>query len=96
MEVEITAMVTKTNARTYEVPISYSGRTYEEGKKIGTWDALCAFFCVLYYNLIHAHLPAGRQYVRTVNAFLESRTGGGDDGREADGTDLNGQSFLKA
>ena len=35
MEVEITAMVCKTNARTYEVPISYYGRTYQEGKKIG-------------------------------------------------------------
>ena len=38
MEVEITAMVCKTRARTYEVPISYYGRAYEEGKKIGLRD----------------------------------------------------------
>ena len=42
MEVEITAMICKTAARTYEVPISYYGRTYEEGKKIGICDGLAA------------------------------------------------------
>lgn len=72
MEVEITAMLTKTKAVSYEVPISYYGRTYEEGKKIGPWDAVMAFFYILHYNLIKPRLPSGRQYVRTVNAFLET------------------------
>jgi len=43
MEVEITAMICKTEARTYEVPISYYGRTYKDGKKItlpSFWAAL--------------------------------------------------------
>lgn len=73
MEVEITAMVCKTNARTYEVPISYYGRTYQEGKKIGTWDGLAAIWYILYFNLVHAHTSAGRSYVRTVNASLRDR-----------------------
>jgi hypothetical protein len=37
--------------RIYEIPISYSGRTYEEGKKIGLRDALNALFCILRYWL---------------------------------------------
>jgi glycosyltransferase involved in cell wall biosynthesis len=36
--------------RVYEVPISYSGRTYEEGKKIGLKDALTALFCILRFR----------------------------------------------
>jgi len=71
MEVEITAMICKTRARTYEVPISYYGRAYEEGKKIGTWDGIMALWYIGYYNLIKACLPAGRRYVREVNAALE-------------------------
>ena len=39
MEVEITALVSKSGARTYEVPISYYGRSYEEGKKMGRFLA---------------------------------------------------------
>ncbi len=73
MEVEITAMVCKTNARTYEVPISYYGRTYQEGKKIGTWDGLAAIWYILYFNLFHTFTKAGRSYIRTVNASLEER-----------------------
>lgn len=73
MEVEITAMVCKTRARTYEVPISYYGRTYEEGKKIGVWDGVAAIWYILYFNLIHPYTKAGRMYVKTVNASLEKR-----------------------
>ena len=36
----------------YEVPISYSGRSYEEGKKIGWKDGFRAIYCILKYNLI--------------------------------------------
>ena len=73
MEVEITAMVCKTHARTNEVPISYYGRTYEEGKKIGTWDGLAAIWYILYFNLVHPYTKAGRNYIRTVNASLLKR-----------------------
>lgn len=73
MEVEITAMVCKTRARTYEVPISYYGRTYEEGKKIGLWDGVKALYYIVYYNLVQPWLPAGRAYIREVDCFLESR-----------------------
>lgn len=70
MEVEITAMVCKTTARTYEVPISYYGRSYEEGKHINTWDGVMALWYIGYYNLIKPLFPSCRQYVRTVNASL--------------------------
>jgi glycosyltransferase involved in cell wall biosynthesis len=51
-EPEITAKVARGRWRIYEVPISYYGRTYEEGKKIGWRDGVHALRCVLYYNLI--------------------------------------------
>jgi glycosyltransferase involved in cell wall biosynthesis len=70
MEVEITAMICKTAARTYEVPISYYGRTYEEGKKIGVCDGLAALFYIGYYNLVQPFTAAGRAYRKRVNAHL--------------------------
>jgi glycosyltransferase involved in cell wall biosynthesis len=73
MEVEITAMICKTNARTYEVPISYYGRTYEEGKKIGITDGIAAIWYILYYNLIVPLTTQGQAYIRKVNASLEER-----------------------
>ena len=73
MEVEITAMVCKTRARTYEVPISYYGRTYEEGKKIGLKDGIAAIWYIFYYNLIHPLTSSGKAYIRTVNELLETR-----------------------
>lgn len=51
-EPEITAKVAKLHARIYEVGISYSGRTYEEGKKIGWKDGVSAVRCILKYNLL--------------------------------------------
>ena len=50
-EPEITAKVAKNNLRIYEVPISYHGRTYEEGKKINWRDGVWALWCILKYNL---------------------------------------------
>lgn len=75
MEIEITAMVCKTKARTYEVPISYYGRSYEEGKKIGFKDGVMAGLYILYYNLIKPLTPAGRRYVAEANRFLEGGDG---------------------
>ncbi|MCU0417031.1 MAG: glycosyltransferase family 2 protein [Cytophagaceae bacterium] len=51
-EPEVTAKISKIpNIRIYEVGISYYGRTYEEGKKIGMKDAFRALYCILKYNL---------------------------------------------
>ena len=50
-EPEITAKVAKTHCRVYEVGISYYGRTYEEGKKIGWRDGVRAIYCIIKYNL---------------------------------------------
>jgi glycosyltransferase involved in cell wall biosynthesis len=53
-EPEITAKIAKRKQpswRIYEIPISYSGRTYEEGKKIGLKDAFTAFYCIVRYWL---------------------------------------------
>lgn len=50
-EPEITAKVAKLRARIYEVGISYAGRTYDEGKKIGWKDGLSAIRCIVKYNL---------------------------------------------
>jgi len=63
-EPEMTAKVAKGQWRIYEVPISYYGRTYEEGKKIGWRDGVRAIVCILKYNLLrgpHADSPAGRR-----------------------------------
>ncbi len=49
-EPEVVAKVARLGARIYEVPISYSGRTYEEGKKIGWKDGVQALYCVLRYS----------------------------------------------
>jgi len=50
-EPEIVAKVSKLKVRIYEVPISYYGRTYAEGKKIGWRDGLSALRCIIKYNL---------------------------------------------
>ena len=50
-EPEITAKISRMKCRIFEVGISYSGRTYEEGKKIGWKDGVRAIWCILKYNL---------------------------------------------
>ena len=50
-EPEITAKVAKLGARIYEVGISYAGRSYGEGKKIGWKDGVSAIRCIIKYNL---------------------------------------------
>ena len=50
-EPEITAKVARAGARVYEVPISYHGRTYEEGKKIGWKDGFRAVYAIAKYSL---------------------------------------------
>lgn len=50
-EPEITAKLAKKKVRIFEIGISYYGRTYDEGKKIGWKDGLRAVWCILKYNL---------------------------------------------
>ncbi len=58
-EPEITAKVARLGARIYEVGISYAGRTYAEGKKIGWRDGVRALWCIVKYNLFVRTRPAG-------------------------------------
>ena len=51
-EPEITAKVARANLRVFEVGVSYNGRTYAEGKKIGWRDGVHALWCILRYNLL--------------------------------------------
>jgi glycosyltransferase involved in cell wall biosynthesis len=51
-EPEITAKVAKLRCRLYEVPISYFGRDYSEGKKITWKDGFAALYCIVKYNLL--------------------------------------------
>jgi hypothetical protein len=50
-EPEVTARLAQAKARIWEIPISYSGRTYEEGKKIGWKDGVAAFVHIFRFNL---------------------------------------------
>ena len=51
-EPEITAKLARAGARIYEVPVSYSGRTYDEGKKIGWKDGVRALWCIWKYGVL--------------------------------------------
>ncbi|HEY8154128.1 MAG TPA: glycosyltransferase family 2 protein [Myxococcota bacterium] len=51
-EPEITAKVARLGCRIYQVGVSYSGRTYKEGKKVGWRDGVRAVWCILKYNLL--------------------------------------------
>jgi glycosyltransferase involved in cell wall biosynthesis len=51
-EPEITAKIAKLGLRIYEIGISYSGRTYQEGKKIGWKDGISALRCIIKYNVL--------------------------------------------
>jgi dolichol-phosphate mannosyltransferase len=56
VEPELVAQVAQLRARVFEMGISYDGRTYEEGKKIGLKDAFRALYCVVRYNAGHSPL----------------------------------------
>src|SRR5262252_3947709 len=58
-EPEITVKVAKRRLRVYEVGISYSGRTYEEGKKIGWKDGVRALWCIMKYSLKEPRVRPG-------------------------------------
>lgn len=71
-EPEVTAKVTRGRWRVYEVPISYWGRTYAEGKKITWKDGVRGIWCVLRYNLFscnrHASLTCSQDVGKTVKS----------------------------
>jgi len=58
VEPEITAKVAQMRCRIYEVPISYFGRDYAEGKKIGWKDGVQAIWCIVKFNLFSRHKPS--------------------------------------
>lgn len=57
-EPEITAKVAKNGCRVFEVGISYNGRTYEEGKKVGWRDGIHAIYAILKYNIFRRRSDA--------------------------------------
>jgi glycosyltransferase involved in cell wall biosynthesis len=59
-EIEFVAKCRKINTRMYEVPISYYGRTYEEGKKIGVKDGIDALWYILKFNLLRSKASSFR------------------------------------
>jgi glycosyltransferase involved in cell wall biosynthesis len=72
-EIEVTAKVSKLKCRMYEVPISYYGRTYEEGKKIGASDGVYALWCIFKYNWF---VPLSRSFRKRpdLKAFAPAKT----------------------
>ncbi len=55
IEVELTARLARANARIWELPISYSGRTYAEGKKIDWRDGVAALWHLIRFNILSRH-----------------------------------------
>jgi glycosyltransferase involved in cell wall biosynthesis len=64
VEPELTAKLARLRARIYEVPISYAGRTYEEGKKIRWTDGLAALWTILKFAIVRDVNPEDRPAVR--------------------------------
>lgn len=61
-EPEVTAKVARLGVRIYEVPVSYAGRTYAEGKKINWKDGLSALRCIVQYGVARHPEPSGDRY----------------------------------
>lgn len=68
-EPEITARLAQSKARIWEVSISYSGRTYEEGKKVGWRDGVAALWHILKFNLLPPRGAVRRSAVPTVDTL---------------------------
>lgn len=73
-EIEVTAKVAKLGCRVYEVPISYHGRTYEEGKKIGVSDGLQACWLIVRHNLFSSLEHSFRNAAELRNRLLSDRS----------------------
>jgi glycosyltransferase involved in cell wall biosynthesis len=70
IEIEITAMLARTPARLIETPVSYSARSFCEGKKIRFVDGVWAIYYLGYYNLIAPWRRASRAYLRRAREIL--------------------------
>ena len=88
-EVEVTAKIASRGCRVYEVPIAYSGRTYEEGKKIGWRDAIRGLWCTVRYNV-------SREGVKNTDHVDVRGQGPGGDGvrEEVSRVDLRGDPAI--
>ncbi len=80
-EIEVVAKIAKLKCRVYEVPISYYGRTYEEGKKIGLADGIDAFWYILRYNVF---VSLARSYRTVPKLTTEDFSPGGSTIRNPD------------
>jgi hypothetical protein len=63
VEPELTAKIARLRVRVYEVPISYAGRDYSEGKKIGIKDAFIALWAIVRWSVLPYERPSPRQRV---------------------------------
>ena len=72
-EIEVTAKVAKLKCAVYETPISYYGRTYEQGKKIGLTDGLHALWFIVRFNLLCSLDSSFRDAARLAQT-ISSRT----------------------
>ena len=72
-EPEITAKVAKAGFRVYEVGISYNGRTYEEGKKIGWRDGVRAVYVIVKYNLFRRNKGPWKANTQASTSLRRSR-----------------------
>ena len=77
-EPEVTMKVARRGWRLYEVGISYSGRTYEEGKKIGWRDGVRAFWCIVKYGLTVSNRRPAPALTPTYEVDQAARTSMGD------------------
>jgi glycosyltransferase involved in cell wall biosynthesis len=73
-EPEITAKVAKSGCRVFEVGISYNGRTYEEGKKIGWRDGVRAIYAIVKYNLFSQPKAAWKANTPEATSSQRSKT----------------------
>ena len=71
VEPELTAKVARMRCRVFEVGVSYSGRTYEQGKKIRPSDGAWAVWCIIKYNLLRSHPTPGMS--ESIGGASESR-----------------------
>jgi glycosyltransferase involved in cell wall biosynthesis len=73
-EPEIAAKVAQTGCRVFEVGISYNGRTYEEGKKIGWRDGVRAIYVIVKYNLFRRNKPSWKHKTQESISSKDSKT----------------------
>jgi glycosyltransferase involved in cell wall biosynthesis len=73
VEPEITAKIAKAGCRVYEVGISYNGRTYEEGKKIGWRDGVRAIYVIVKYNLFRRNKGSWKRNIQESISSKRSR-----------------------